>query len=169
MSDLFHDDIPDSFLDRVFDVIGRAPQHTFQILTKRAERLPSYFSTRRCPGNVWLGVSVEDRRYGLPRIDHLRKVDAAVRFLSVEPLLENLGPVNLQGIHWVIVGGEAGGKARLMKKEWVSCLKAQADEANVAFFFNQWGAWGPDGIRRSKKANGRKLTGPTWDAYPTSE
>ncbi|TDN59066.1 phage Gp37/Gp68 family protein [Paraburkholderia sp. BL10I2N1] len=138
MSDLFHDDIPDAFLDQVFDVIERAPQHTFQILTKRAERLPAYFSTRRCPGNVWLGVSVEDRRYGLPRIDHLRKVDAAVRFLSVEPLLEDLGPVNLQDIQWVIVGGESGPKARPMKTEWVSRLKAQADEANVAFFFKQW-------------------------------
>jgi len=116
MSDLFHCDIPDAFLDEVFAVIEKTPQHTYQILTKRAERLPEFFTDRRCPPNVWLGVSVEDRAYGLPRIDHLRQVDAKVRFLSIEPLLEDLGRIDLGGVHWVIVGGESGHKARPMQE-----------------------------------------------------
>jgi protein gp37 len=167
MSDLFHEDIPDAYLDQVFDTIARAPQHTFQVLTKCAERLPEYFSTRQRPRNVWQGVSVEDRKYGLPRIDVLRKVDAAVRFLSIEPLLEDLGDLNLDGIDWMIVGGESGRKGRRMPSTWVTNLACQADRAGVSFFFKQWGAWGPDGIRRSKKANGRELDGRTWDAYHT--
>lgn len=166
MSDLFHRDIPDSFLDQVFDVISKTPQHTYQILTKRAERLPEYFSTRRCPPNVWLGVSVEDRAFGLPRIDCLRQVDATVRFLSIEPLLEDLGEFTLYDIHWLIVGGESGHKARPMKEEWVESIKAQADRYGVAFFFKQWGGWGADGRKRDKKANGRLFKGRTWSAYP---
>lgn len=166
MSDLFHEDIPDRFLDQVFSVIRQTPQHTYQILTKRAERLPEYFRKRSCPKNVWLGVSVEDRQYGVPRIDFLRQVDAPVRFLSVEPLLEDLGEVDLSGIHWVIVGGESGPKARPMKPEWVENVKQQADKAGTAFFFKQWGRWGADGIKRHKKANGRVFRGRTWDAYP---
>lgn len=166
MSDLFHEDIPDAFLDQVMDVIRRTPHHTYQILTKRADRLPSYFAHRECPPNVWLGVSVEDRHYGLPRIDQLRKVNARIRFLSVEPLLEDLGPMNLHGIHWVIVGGESGPKARPMKAEWVENVQVQADAAGVAFFFKQWGAWGIDGHKRGKKANGRVFKGKTWDATP---
>lgn len=110
MSDLFHEDIPDEFLDRVFSVIRKTPQHTYQILTKRGDRLPQYFRDRDCPQNVWLGVSVEDRKYGVPRIDHLRQVDAHIRFLSVEPLLEDLGTLDLTDIHWVIVGGSPGTK-----------------------------------------------------------
>ena len=106
MSDLFHEDISDEFLEQVFSVIAATPYHTYQILTKRAERLLDYFATRTCPQNVWLGVSVEDRKYGVPRIDHLRQVDAHIRFLSVEPLLEDLGDIDLRDIHWVIVGGE---------------------------------------------------------------
>ncbi|MFP3637648.1 DUF5131 family protein [Paraburkholderia sp. SIMBA_054] len=168
MSDLFHHDIPDAYLDRVFDTIARSPQHTFQILTKRADRLPEYFASRKCPQNVWLGVSVEDQKYGLPRIDYLRQVDAAVRFLSVEPLLEDLGAVDLSGIHWTIVGGESGPRARPMREAWVTNLKEQADRAGAAFFFKQWGSWGPDGVRRAKKANGRLLHGRTWDAYPST-
>jgi len=108
MSDLFHEDVTDVFLDKVFDVIRNTPQHTYQILTKRSERLPVYFKTRKCPGNVRLGVSVEDKKYGVPRIDDLRKVDASIRFLSVEPLLEDVGFMDLTNIHWVIVGGESG-------------------------------------------------------------
>ena len=114
MSDLFHEDVPDAFIEQVMAVAAQTPQHTYQILTKRAERLPIFFSRRMAPDNVWLGVSVEDRRYGLPRIDYLRQVAARIRFLSVEPLLEPLGPMNLAGIHWVIVGGESGSKARPM-------------------------------------------------------
>lgn len=169
MSDLFHSDVPDSFLDDVFAVIDRTSHHTYQILTKRAERLPAYFASRRCPPNVWLGVSVEDRVYGLPRIEHLRQVDAQVRFLSVEPLLEDLGVFNLAGIHWVIVGGESGHKARPMEESWVENVKRQADRAGVAFFFKQWGGWGADGVRRHKKANGRHFKGRTWDALPEAE
>ena len=166
MSDLFHEDIPDSFLDQVMDVIRCSPQHTFQILTKRAERLPVYFAKRECPSNVWLGVSVEDRRYGLPRIEQLKQVAAHVRFLSVEPLLEDLGVLNLDGIHWVIVGGESGLKARPMRAEWVDNIQQQAETHHVAFFFKQWGAWGLDGKKRGKKANGRMFKGKTWDETP---
>jgi Bacteriophage protein gp37 len=166
MSDLFHRDIPDSFLDEVFAVIDQTPQHTYQILTKRAERLPEYFTRRPCPPNIWLGVSVEDRAYGLPRIDYLRQVEAPVRFLSIEPLLEDLGQFDLAGIHWVIVGGESGHNARPMEEAWVEEIKRQADEASVAFFFKQWGGWGVDGVKRHKKANGREFKGRTWNAYP---
>ena len=166
MSDLFHEDIHDAFLDRVFTVITNTPQHTYQILTKRAERLPQYFGWRTCPQNVWLGVSVEDRKYGVPRIDYLRRVDARIRFLSIEPLLEDLGEIDLRGIHWVIVGGESGPKARPMREEWVANIQERAEEAGAAFFFKQWGGWGADGIKRHKKANGRIFRGRTWDNYP---
>ncbi len=166
MSDLFHKDVPDNFIDRIFDVIRETPQHTYQILTKRAERLPKYFSNRDCPENVWLGVSVEDRKFGVPRIEHLRKVNAKIRFLSVEPLLEDLGPLNLTDIHWVIVGGESGHKARPMEESWVENVKHEADKYGAAFFFKQWGKWGADGVKRHKKENGRTFKGRTWDAYP---
>ncbi len=166
MSDLFHDKVSDAFIDQVFDVIRQTPQHTYQLLTKRAERLPEYFSKRECPKNIWLGVSVEDRKYGVPRIAHLRKIKATVRFLSVEPLLEDLGRINLKNIHWVIVGGESGPKARPMQEEWVLNIKDQADAVGAAFFFKQWGGWGADGIKRNKKANGKKLKGREWVAYP---
>jgi protein gp37 len=168
MSDLFHKDVPDAFLDRVFDVIRATPRHTYQILTKRARRLPRYFATRVCPENVWLGVSVENKRSGVPRIAELVKVQAHVRFLSVEPLLEDLGPIDLEGIHWVIVGGESGRQARPMRPAWVRNVKRQCDARGVAFFFKQWGRFGPDGIARSKGDNGRKLSGKTWDALPTT-
>lgn len=166
MSDLFHEDVPDAFIDRVMDVCRRTPQHTYQVLTKRGERLPRYFSERPCPDNVWLGVSVEDRKYGVPRIDHLRKVQAKVRFLSIEPLLEYLGPLNLDEIHWVIVGGESGAKARPMEAAWALDVQQQAAAQRVAFFFKQWGAWGPDRVRRDKKRNGRELNGRRWSEFP---
>lgn len=166
MSDLFHEDIPNSYLDMVFDVIEKTPQHTYQILTKRAERLPKYFSERQCPKNVWLGVSVEDKKHGLPRIEFLRQVNAHIRFLSVEPLLEDIGVIELKDIHWVIVGGESGHRARPMKPEWAESIRRQCEDANVAFFFKQWGRWGADGVKRAKSHNGRKLNGKTWDNYP---
>lgn len=166
MSDLFHEAVPDAFIDQVLDVCSRTPQHTYQVLTKRAERLPEYFSTRECPPNVWLGVSVEDRKYGVPRIAQLRKVRARVRFLSVEPLLEDLGKLNLAGIHWVIVGGESGAKARPMDAAWAEAVRRQAIAQGVPFFFKQWGAWGADGVRRDKKRNGRELAGRRWDEFP---
>lgn len=169
MSDLFHKQVPDEFLDRIFDVMRATPQHTYQVLTKRAERLPAYFASRACPDNVWLGVSVETKRHGVPRIDFLRQVPARIRFLSVEPLLEDLGALDLEGIHWVIVGGESGHGARPMRSEWAENVKQQCESANVAFFFKQWGGWGADGVRRSKKANGRELGGRTWDEYPNAD
>jgi protein gp37 len=167
MSDLFHEEVPDSFLDEVFAIINQTPQHTYQILTKRAYRLPEYFGSRTLPSNVWLGVTVEDKQSGIPRIDHLRGINATVRFLSVEPLLEDLGDLNLNGIHWVIVGGESGPNARPMNQEWVLSIKEQCDRSGSAFFFKQWGSWGMDKIKRNKKANGRVLLGQTWTNYPT--
>lgn len=166
MSDLFHEEVPDAFLDRVFSTIADTPRHTYQILTKRAARLPEYFARRACPGNVWLGVSVEDKKHGVPRIDQLRLVDAPIRFLSIEPLLEDLGRIDLRHIHWIIVGGESGPKARPMREAWVANVQAQAEAAGVAFFFKQWGGWGADGVKRDKKANGRIFRGRSWDGYP---
>ena len=166
MSDLFHEGIPYAFLDRVFEIIESTPHHTYQILTKRSERMRKYFNQHHCPHNVWLGVSVEDREYGLPRIEHLRQVEATVRFLSVEPLLENLGKIELSDIHWVIVGGESGPKARPMQHSWVEAIQAQCQKSNTAFFFKQWGGWGADGKKRAKKANGRILNGQVWNEMP---
>ncbi|WP_431265375.1 phage Gp37/Gp68 family protein [Roseateles chitinivorans] len=168
MSDLFHDEIPDKFITQVFDVIARTPQHTYQILTKRADRLAAFFAAHPVPRNAWIGVSVEDRKYGLPRIDQLRKVPASIRFLSVEPLLEDLGPIDLSDMHWVIVGGESGPKARPMKKAWALAVQQQCEAQGVAFFFKQWGGWGADGKRRAKSANGRVLEGRTWDEMPAT-
>lgn len=166
MSDLFHEEAPFEFLDQVFDVIACTPRHTYQILTKRADRMADYFSTRTPPTNAWLGVSVEDRKYGLPRIDELRKIEAHIRFLSVEPLLEDLGKINLNGIHWVIVGGESGPKSRPMQPAWVDNIQRQCDRTGSAFFFKQWGGWGADGKKRSKQENGRVYRGKIWDAMP---
>lgn len=166
MSDLFHDLVSDEHIDAVFRVIQQTPHHTYQILTKRAARMARYFKTRPAPTNAWLGVSVENRKQGVPRINHLRKVPAHIRFLSVEPLLEDVGELDLTNIHWVIVGGESGPKARPMKQEWADSVRAQCDEQGVAFFFKQWGGWGADGKKRAKAANGRLLNGRTWDAMP---
>lgn len=166
MSDLFHDKVPESYIEQVFGVIAATPQHSYQILTKRAARLARYFRHRSVPPNVWLGVSVENRRHGVPRIDYLRTVPARIRFLSVEPLLEDVGELDLRDIHWVIVGGESGAKARPMKPEWADSVRRQCVEQGVAFFFKQWGGWGADGKRRAKSKNGRLLNGRTWDEMP---
>ena len=168
MSDLFHEEIPFSYIDKVFETIDQTPQHTYQILTKRANRMADYFNHREVPKNAWLGVSVEDKKYGLPRIDFLRQVKATVRFLSVEPLLENIERMNLQDIHWVIVGGESGPKARSMKPEWVNSIQLQCEIQDVAFFFKQWGGWGADGKKRTKQKNGRIFKGRTWDELPVT-
>lgn len=169
MSDLFHEEIPDDYIRQVFEVIRRAPQHTFQVLTKRAERMAAFFADYgEAPVNAWLGTTVEDRRHGVPRLDWLRRVPARIRFVSAEPLLENLGTLDLTGIHWVIVGGESGPKARPMKPEWVLNIKHQCDEQHAAFFFKQWGGWGADGKKRAKKQNGRLLQGRTWDGVPVN-
>ncbi|AEJ01255.1 Gp37Gp68 family protein [Nitrosomonas sp. Is79A3] len=168
MSDLFHEEVPFEYIDRVFETIYSASHHTFQILTKRAERMAEYFSGKQAPSNAWLGVSVEDKQYGIPRIDQLRQINAGIRFLSVEPLLEDIGKINLTNIHWVIVGGESGPKARPMKQDWVDAIQEQCKEAKVAFFFKQWGGWGADGKKRAKKQNGRILNGRVWNEMPIS-
>lgn len=168
MSDLFHEKVPDAYIEQVVAVMAATQQHSYQILTKRAQRMARFFRTRSVPSNVWLGVSVENRRHGVPRIDHLRTIAADIRFLSVEPLLEDVGDLDLSGIHWVIVGGESGPKARPMKPEWAESVRHQCHEQDVAFFFKQWGGWGADGQRRAKSKNGRLLNGRTWDEMPTA-
>ena len=166
MSDLFHEEIPDAYIRQVFDVIRQAHHHTFQVLTKRAERMAEFVRNYEPPRNAWMGVTVENKQHGLPRLNLLRHVPAAIRFVSVEPLLEDLGRMNLNNIHWVIVGGESGAKARPMKQGWVLNVKHQCEQQKVAFFFKQWGGWGADGQKRAKKQNGRLLQGRTWDAVP---
>jgi protein gp37 len=166
MSDLFHEKVPNDFIEKVFSVIERCPQHTFQVLTKRAVHLLEYFQSHPVPANAWIGVSVEDQKFGLPRIGHLQAIKAATRFLSIEPLLEDLRELDLSGIHWVIVGGESGHKARPMEREWEMNIHRQCVAQDVPFFFKQWGTWGDDGVRRNKKANGRLFEGCTWDEMP---
>ena len=157
MSDLFHKDIPFEFIDQVFEVIKHTPQHRYQVLTKRADILKQYFATRRVPTNVWLGVTVENPKVK-SRIDDLRDIPATVKFLSCEPLLEDLGSMDLTNIDWVIVGGESGTNARPMKEEWVLNIEKQCRIQGSAFFFKQWGTWGADGIKRNKKENGIKIS-----------
>jgi len=163
MSDLFLDDFPLSYVERVIAVMKAANWHTYQVLTKRSTRLRELLSgplheAGRLP-HVWWGVSVEDRKHGFPRIDDLRQTPAAVRFLSVEPLLEELGEIDLTGIHWVIAGGESGAKPRPMHPDWVRSVRDQCQRASVPFFFKQWG-----GTR--KKLAGRVLDGRTHDDMP---
>lgn len=163
MSDLFHEGVPDDYIVAVARVMETAKWHTYQVLTKRSERLRKLLnSTLSFAANqthIWWGVSVEDRHYGLPRVEELRSADAAVRFLSVEPLLEDVGKLNLDGLGWVIVGGESGPGARPMKREWVVSVRDQCRRAKVPFFFKQWG-----GVRKSSA--GRKLDGRTYDEFP---
>jgi len=166
MSDIFHKDMPEDYLNRIFDVIEKTPQHTYQILTKRADRMLQYVSQREIPKNIWLGVTVENKKEGLPRIDKLRQIKASVLFLSIEPLLEDLGKLNLKNIDWVIVGGESGNKARPMEKSWVLNIKQQCEENDIAFFFKQWGTWGADKVKRNKRVNGKELDGKIWQQYP---
>lgn len=163
MSDLFHKDVPDDYIVDVARVMHLARWHTFQVLTKRSERLRDLLRSKLAfaaqEPHIWWGVSVEDRKYGLPRVAHLRQTPAAVRFLSIEPLLEDLGTIDLDGIAWVIVGGESGAGARPMLRPWVHSLRRQCRLARVPFFFKQWG--GP-----RKKAAGRALDGRTYDELP---
>ena len=165
MSDLFHEKMPFAYLDAIFDVIERTPQHTYQILTKRENIMAEYFKDKILPQNVWLGVTVENSKTK-HRIDYLRNINAAIRFISVEPLLDNVGELDLENIHWVIVGGESGVSARPMQSEWAENIKRQCEQQHVAFFFKQWGTWGADGVKRNKKLNGRKLNGKLYDEYP---
>lgn len=165
MSDLFHERVPDLFIEKVLTTIEITHHHNYQLLTKRAERMKYFFSSRRIPKNVWLGVTVEARSTK-NRIDCLRDLDASIKFLSCEPLLENLESMNLSGIDWVIVGGESGPKARPMEPSWVMSIKEQAERNGVAFFFKQWGTWGSDGIKRNKKANGKMINGRIYQEMP---
>lgn len=165
MSDLFHEKMSNAFLDKIFDVIKKTPHHTYQILTKREKRMEAYFRGKILPLNVWMGVSVENKK-SIKRIDYLRKVDVSIRFISAEPLLEDLGNINLQDIHWVIVGGESGHKARPMKKNWALNIKEQCESQGSTFFFKQWGTWGADGVKRSKKSNGMEIDGKVYQDLP---
>jgi len=163
MSDLFHEGVPDDYIVAVAKVMVAAKWHTYQVLTKRSQRLRSLLNSTlgfaAAQPHIWWGVSVEDRRYGVPRIEDLQNAEAAVRFLSVEPLLEDPGKLSLDRINWVIVGGESGPGARPMRKEWVMSVRHQCRQANVPFFFKQWG-----GVRKVK--SGRKLDGRTYDEFP---
>jgi len=164
MSDLFHRSVPDAYIGAVAKVMHLAQWHVFQVLTKRADRMVECFSQALreygADTHIWWGVSVEDRKHGLPRIGILREAPVAMRFLSIEPLLEDLGQIDLSGIDWVIVGGESGRRARPMNAEWVRSIRRQCLNANVPFFFKQWG--GPN-----KKKSGRVLDGRTYDNFPS--
>lgn len=163
MSDLFHPAVSDDYIVATVKVMAAATWHTFQVLTKRSERMRELLNSKlkfaaKLP-HIWWGVSVENVRHGIPRIDELRKAEVAVRFLSIEPLLENLGELDLSDIHWVIVGGESGPEARAMERSWVEDIRKQCRSATIPFFFKQWG-----GVH--KKTNGRTLNGRTYDAMP---
>lgn len=163
MSDLFHEDVPDDYIISVARVMTAANWHTYQVLTKRPDRLLNLLNSKLRfaaePRHIWWGVSVENQKHGLPRIDLLRKSPARIRFLSIEPLLEHIGPINLAGINWVIVGGESGPGARPMNIQWVRDIHVQCKRTGVAFFFKQWG-----GVRKSE--TGRALDGRTYDEFP---
>ncbi len=167
MSDLFHAKVSDKFILAVWKVMRETPHHHYQILTKRPERMQHALDNLISDvlPNVWLGTSVEDVNV-IERIDYLRNVRAKIRFISFEPLIGSVGAVDLTGIHWAIVGGESGASARPIKEEWIDEIHAQCLEHETAFFFKQWGTWGKDNKRRSKKANGREYRGKTWDEMP---
>ncbi len=158
MSDLFHEGVPDSYIERVFEVMREASHHRFQVLTKRAERLEAFTNRHPSSTNVWLGVSVESAQYTW-RIDHLRRAPAHVRFLSIEPLLGPIPDLDVRRIDWVIVGGESGAKSRPMNVTWVREIRDRCRARGVPFFFKQWGGF-------QKKRNGRELDGRTWDEMP---
>jgi protein gp37 len=159
MSDSFHKEFPLTFIQQMFSVMNETPRHTYQVLTKRAERLEEFSTFLNWTDNIWMGVSVENEKT-IDRIDHLRKTKAKVKFLSCEPLIGPLPNINLEGIDWVIVGGESGPNSRPMEKEWVDDIQQQCEKAGVAFFFKQWG-----GV--NKKKTGRLLNGRTYDEMPS--
>jgi len=161
MSDLFHEDIPANYIQSIFEVMNNTPRHTYQILTKRSERLAELAPILNWSDNIWMGVTVENNKY-LHRVDHLRQVDAHIRFLSLEPLLGPLDELNLRGINWVIVGGESGPNARPIKEEWVLTIKNKCVFSDIPFFFKQWGGF-------NKKKNGRMLEGRQWDELPDAK
>jgi protein gp37 len=161
MSDLFHEEIPDEFIYKVFNTMNRADQHIFQVLTKSTDRLEKISRQVNWTPNIWQGITVESYKY-IERISVLQRIPAQVKFISFEPLLSEIPNLNLNGINWAIVGGESGKNARPMKEEWAVSIKNQCIDQNVSFFFKQWGGF-------NKKANGRILEGKTWDDYPINE
>ncbi len=169
MSDLFHEQVSDAFIIEVWRVMRETPHHNYQILTKRPERMAELVATKigEVMPNVWLGTSIEDARV-IGRIEHLRRVPAAIRFISFEPLIGPVGAVDLRDIHWAIIGGESGKSARPIREEWIDEIYAQCLSTGTAFFFKQWGTWGKDNKKRSKKANGREYRGRTWDEMPAA-
>jgi protein gp37 len=169
MSDLFHDRVSDRFIQAVWKVMQDTPHHNYQILTKRPERMAKFVSMtmKTVLPNVWLGTSVENADV-VSRISDLRRVPAAIRFISFEPLIGPVGKVNLKGIQWAIVGGESGRAARPIQENWIDEIHEQCVRHGTHFFFKQWGTWGKDNKRRSKKANGREYRGQTWDEMPTT-
>lgn len=169
MSDLFHEKVSDTFIESVWRVMEDTPHHHYQILTKRPDRMATIVSERfgKILPNVWLGTSIENADV-VGRIDDLRRVPAAIRFLSFEPLIGPVGNLDLTGVQWAIVGGESGRSARPIKEEWIDEIHDQCVAFETAFFFKQWGTWGKDNKKRSKKANGREYRGKTWDEMPTS-
>lgn len=169
MSDLFHEQVSDEFILAVWQVMRDTPHHNYQILTKRPERMAKLVATQidDILPNVWLGTSIENADV-VDRIEYLRSAPAAIRFISFEPLIGSVGVVDLMGIHWAIVGGESGKSARPIREEWIDEIYAQCLRASTAFFFKQWGTWGKDNKRRSKKANGREYRGQTWDEMPAA-
>lgn len=169
MSDLFHEGVSDAFIKDVWSVMEKTPQHHYQILTKRPDRMADV--VRRHIGavlpNVWLGTSIENADVAA-RADALRGVPASIRFISFEPLIGSVGRIDLSNIHWAIVGGESGNSARPIREEWIDEIYDQCMQYDATFFFKQWGTWGKDNKRRSKKANGRMYRGQTWDGMPRS-
>ena len=167
MSDLFHPEVSMDFIADVWRVMADTPRHSYQVLTKRPDRMAEF--TRAWDGgvldNVWLGTSVEDAEV-VDRIDQLRSVPAKIRFISFEPLIGPVGSIDLSNIDWAIVGGESGPRARPIKEPWIDQIHAACKRYDTAFFFKQWGAWGKDNKRRSKKQNGRTYRGKTWDEMP---
>ncbi len=169
MSDLFHEGVSNEFILEVWRVMRETPHHNYQILTKRPERMATLVQSliKDVLPNVWLGTSVENADAG-ERIAHLRTVPAAIRFISFEPLISSVGNVDLSDIHWAIVGGESGKAARPIREEWIDEIHQKCVERGTAFFFKQWGTWGKDNKRRSKKANGREYQGRVWDEMPSA-
>lgn len=165
MSDLFCEQISLEFLDAIMQVITRSPRHQYQILTKRTARMHEYFCTRPVPPNAWLGTTVE-HEHTAGRIELLRSIDAPIRWLSCEPLLSDLSRLNLRSIDWLVAGGESGANARAAKPEWITSLRDSCERQGVAFYFHQWGAFGEDGVRRSKSQNGARLQGKIYRNYP---
>lgn len=167
MSDLFHDKVSEQFIEDVWSVMRETPQHHYQILTKRPDRMAAVLNNRIVDvlPNVWLGTSVEDAAVA-ERIDQIREVPSVIRFISFEPLIGAVGDIELTGIDWAIVGGESGHAARPIQVEWIDQIHKLCAESGTAFFFKQWGTWGADNKRRSKKRNGRSYKGRTWDEMP---